>query len=90
MTDRYLRIPTSVEVIAVIRARHGNEMTVFGSFSDPTGTAFGGSGETGVMKTLWGFRRADCPLYETISKTTPPESDNTEYEYYLCAALEES
>jgi hypothetical protein len=54
-------IPTSEEVFAVIYARH-KDMAVFSSFSDPTGTYMGGSGELGRMETVWGLRGAGQPL----------------------------
>ena len=40
----YVQITTSAEVWAVIKARHGNDLSVFESFSDPDGTFNGGPG----------------------------------------------
>lgn len=86
---RYTLIPTSAEVVAVLHARHAKELTVFGSFSDPTGTAHGGSGETGKMMTQWGFVGADYALFQVTSTRKPPESDNVEQQYHLCVAHQE-
>lgn len=87
--SEYKLIPTSLEVVSVIRARHGNELTVFGSFSDPTGTENGGSGETSTMMTLWGFPDADYPLFQVTTKRTPPKSDNAVHQCFLCAPIRE-
>lgn len=87
------RISTSAEVAAVIRARHGKELVVFSSFSDPDGTFNGGAGERGRMETAWGFKGADAPILE--ARTTwdiDPEHDyrriNEQHEYWLCAATQ--
>lgn len=85
----WIRIPTSAEVAAVIRARHGKELTVFGSFSDPDGRFNGGAGDQGRMDTMWGFNGADAPILE--ARTTwgiDPEQEhkriNEKHDYFLC------
>lgn len=55
-------LETTPEVWAVIKARHGDDLKVFSSFSDPTGTAFGGGGTRGRMETTYGLNGADYPL----------------------------
>jgi len=57
----YKSAPTSPEVWAVIRARHP-EMVVFGCFSNPNGTEFGGNGSKGEMFTSYGFNGGDYPV----------------------------
>lgn len=86
MSD-YIKIPTSPEVWAVIRARHP-EMVPFASFSDPDGTFNGGPGQRGRMETAYGIKGHDFPLIET--RTTwdiDPQNDgrrNMQHEYWLC------
>lgn len=58
----YLCVETSAEVWAVIQARHRNQLRVFSSFSDPSGTQFGGGGTEGRMETTYGFARGDHPV----------------------------
>lgn len=85
----WIRIPTSAEVAAVIRARHGKELIVFSSFSDPDGRLNGNPGEQGRMDTMWGFSGADAPILE--ARTTwdiDPEQEykrvNEKHDYFLC------
>ncbi|GAB3416858.1 hypothetical protein NX774_12005 [Massilia agilis] len=85
------RIPTSAEVAAVIRARHGKELVVFSSFSDPDGTFNGGAGVRGRMETAWGFSGADAPILEArttwdIDIEQQYGRANEKHEYWLCAA----
>jgi hypothetical protein len=54
-------VPTNGMVFDAIKTGHP-DMLVFSSMSDPTGTAFGGSGEVSVMETTWGLPTADFPL----------------------------
>lgn len=68
MSNDYTRIPTSPEVYAVLRARHGDQMRVYASFSDPDGTFNGGPGEVGRMDTIWSIDGCDFPILEV--KTT--------------------
>lgn len=88
----YKRIPTSAEVVAVIRARHPN-LLPFGSFSDPDGRFNGGPGLLGRMETSYGFPECDSPIIEV--RTTwdiDPDADhkrtNEWHEYWLCVAKE--
>jgi hypothetical protein len=91
----YVRIATSAEVAAVIRARHDKELAVFASFSDPDGTFNGGAGERGRMETAWGFKGADAPILEarttwTIDRKQQHKRIEEKHEYWLCAAKEEA
>jgi len=86
----YIKIPTSAEVWAVIRARHGKEMSVYSSFSDPDGTFNGGFGEVGRMETAWALKHADYPLIEAktvwdIDPEKPYKRLNETTEYWVCA-----
>lgn len=90
----WIRIPTSAEVAAVIRARHGKELVVFGSFSDSEGRFNCGAGEQGRMDTMWGFSGADAPILE--ARTTwdiDPEQEhkrvNEKHDYFLCCGKTE-
>lgn len=59
-------IETSAEVYAVLRARHGKDMSVYSSFSDPTGTGYDFSTGSPEMVTEWGFKKSDDPLLKII------------------------
>lgn len=87
----YTKIPTSPEVWAVIRARHGAQLAPFASFSDPDGTFNGGPGERGCMETAFGINGTEVPLL--YAKTTweidperPHKRLNEQHEYWLCIA----
>ena len=85
----YVQITTSAEVWAVIKARHGNDLSVFESFSDPDGTFNGGPGEIGRMMTTYGFKGASEPIIkaETMWRIDPDRPhariDET-HTYWLC------
>ena len=86
----YRKVPTSVEVWAVIRAKHP-ELRVFGSYSAPDGDRFGDPSK-GVMITSFAFEDSDYPLIE--AKTTwdiDPEKlytrPNERHEYWLCVPV---
>lgn len=85
----YIQISTSAEVWAVIKARHGKDLTVFESFSNPDGTFNGGPGEFGRMVTAYGFKGAREPIIkaETMWRIDPDRPhariDETHH-YWLC------
>lgn len=88
MTD-YKTIPTSAEVWAVIQARHGRELHVFSSFTDPSGTFNGGPGKQGKVFTSYGFKDGDFPIMEAettweIDCEKPYERVNEQHKYWLC------
>jgi len=85
----YKKVETSPEVWDAIRAKHRDRLTVFSSFSDPSGTFCGGSGMRGRMETTYGFPDADWPLIEakttwTIDQAKPYERVNEQHQYWLC------
>ena len=86
-------IPTSAEVIACIRIKHKDDLTVFSSFSDPDGTWQGGAGETGRMMTEYCFKFQSIPLFkmETTWEIGSPSWDrkNEKTDYWLCVAEKE-
>ena len=86
-------IPTSAEVIACIRIKHKDDLTVFSSFSDPDGTWQGDAGETGRMMTEYCFKFQSIPLFkmETTWEIRSPSWDrkNEKTEYWLCVAEKE-
>lgn len=89
------KIPTSAEVYSVIFARHLDQLVVYASFSDPTGTWMGGPGDTGRMETVWAFKGADWPILEakttwTIDPAKPShERINERHEYWLLMSKKE-
>jgi hypothetical protein len=92
--SEYTRIETTPEVAAVLRASHRN-MAVFESFSDPSGTEFGGSGEVGRMETAFGFPGTDYPLLYCrttwlIGIDAPGKRSEEKHEYWLCIAKQEA
>lgn len=84
------RLPTSAEVFAVLRARHHTDMTIFSSYSDPTGTTFGRDGTQGRMDTEYGLALSDFPLMGAsttwmIDPAQPHRRIDEKTEYWLCA-----
>lgn len=85
----YVQISTSAEVWAVIKARHGKDLKVFESFSDPGGTFNGGPGERGRMMTAYGFDGAPEPIIKAqttwrIDPEKPHQRIDEEHYYWLC------
>lgn len=86
---------TSAEVWAVLKARHGDVLKCFSSFSDPTGTFNGGPGLEGRMETTYCLPGADYPLIgaRTTWKINPEkeyERVDTQHTYYLFVAIKEA
>jgi len=87
-------IPTSPEVWAVIKARHGPNLKVYASFSDPEGTFMGRDGTEGRMETSYALPGADFPLME--ARTTwriDPDSrkrHDEKHEYWLCVPTKDA
>ncbi len=92
MSD-YVKVPTSPEVWAVIRARHAADLEVYGTFSNPCGGELGSSPDRGEMMTLYSLRGADVPLIgarSTWAVRTSESGDRVRFgdehhEYWLCA-----
>jgi hypothetical protein len=89
--SNYSRLITSAEVYAVIMARHRDQMSAFGSFSDPDGTFNGGSGAVGRMDTIWGIAGCDYPILEIktrwdIDLEQPHKRINQAHSYFLLMA----
>ena len=85
------KIQTSAEVWAVIKARHHNNLGVFGSYSAPEGSEWSQQCE---MYTEYGFKNADVPLM--AARTTWDKSDDGSYkrlnektEYWLFVIKED-
>lgn len=74
---------TSAEVYAVIMAKHGKEMTVHSSYSDPTGNRNHFSTGMPEMITEWGFKNADFPLIKIESKKEHEEIKEWNNTYYI-------
>ena len=87
----YKRLPTSAEVWAVIKAKHSDDLSVFGTISEPDGDPFGDDDHCRMM-TEYGVSDSDAPLMG--AKTTwkkHPENDyervDEKTEYWLCIAI---
>jgi len=90
--SEYKKISTSPEVWAVIRAKHNENLVVFGSFSEPDGNE---TSDDGIMMTSYGFKDASCPLIEarttwTIDQKKPYKRINQINEWWLCYPTEEA
>lgn len=88
MTSGFRKVKTSAEVWAVLRARHSDDMELFSSFSDPTGSMFGRS-NVGRMETEWAMRGAGGPMLAALTTwDIDPEQAykriNEKHEYWLC------
>lgn len=57
---------TSAEVVAVIRARHHQDLVVHSSYSYPEGNP-NGNPNTGEMYTEWGFVDCEIPLIAVLT-----------------------
>ena len=84
----YVRMITTPEVWAVIRARHHDDMKVFSSFSAPDGDSMGNPDE-GRMDTEYGFAGAPHPFIGTstrwdIDREQPHKRLNERHNYWLC------
>lgn len=91
--DNYKRTPTSHEVWAVIKARHHDQLKVFGSYSAPDGELYGNPDE-GRMETSYGFEGADYPLMEakttwSIDREQPHKRIDEIHEYWLCIPVKD-
>ena len=80
----YVKVTTSPEVWAVIRARH-SELIVFNSYSAPDGDQF--NKDQAVMMTEYGFNKSGCPLIgaETrweINRENPHKRVNEIHSYW--------
>ncbi len=87
------KVTTSIEVYAVIRAKHGDELQVFSSYSAPDGDYYGNP-DQGRMFTEWGFKGAECPIYGSehrwdIDRDKPHNRNNQTSEYWLCIPVGE-
>lgn len=87
-----IKITTSPEVWAVIRARHP-EMKVSSSYSAPNGDMFGDPSK-GIMETDYGFENADFPTLSAkttwdIDPSNKHERKNVRHEYWLCVGIKD-
>ena len=92
MMDDYKRIETSAEVWAVIRAKHGKELKVFSTFSDPDGSFYGGNEAT--MFTAYGFDGCNVPVIEaetkwTVDREKPHNRIDEKTKYWICSGVEQ-
>lgn len=75
---------TTKHIYAAITAEHGEQLAVFGSFSNPTGNNPIGRGYP-EMETEWGFEGADFPLLRHTWK----ERGNGRENFYWLAIPEQ-
>ena len=71
-------VETSIEVYAVIMARHKKDFTVHSSFSDITGNGHHFSTGHPEMITEWGFKDATTPVVKIEQKKD--REDDKEWE----------
>lgn len=88
--NEYMKINTSAEVWAVIRARHP-ELKVFSSYSAPEGDQYGNPNIC-MMKTEYGFKDCDYPTVG-IETTWDKNKDsyervNEKHRYWLCIGVD--
>jgi hypothetical protein len=81
---------TSAEVWAVIRARHGDQLHVYSSFSDPSGERGAGPTGQGRMETTYALPGASWPLIGarttwTIDPEGSTDRKDMKYEYFIFA-----
>ena len=91
MSNEYSKVPTSAEVWAVLKARHGAELRVYGSYSAPEGDSFGDP-SIAVMMTEYAFEDAKWPLlgarttWAVGDASYPRKTESTQY--WLCVRTE--
>jgi hypothetical protein len=89
--SEYKRVATSAEVWAVLRARHGDELRVYGSYSAPEGDA-NGDPELGIMQTEYAFEDGKWPIMgaRTTWELTEKRGErrNEQTRYWLCYRTE--
>ena len=89
--SRYTKVETSAEVWAVLKAKHGAALRVFGSYSAPEGDHMGDPTQ-GVMMTEYGFEDAQWPLmgarttWDLADKRAGRRDEKTTY--WLCYRTE--
>ena len=89
--NRYRKVETSAEVWAVLKAKHGAALRVFGSYSAPEGDHMGDPTQA-VMMTEYGFEDGQWPLmgarttWELTEK--PGERKNEQTAYWMCYRTE--
>jgi hypothetical protein len=78
-------LDTTVEVYAVIMARHRDQLEVHSSFSDLDGLGYEFSSGRPEMVTEWGFKNADFPLLRLtqIKGSRDQEKWDNKYEIYV-------
>lgn len=83
-------VVTSVEIYVSIFARHGDDLSVFSSFSNPEESHLSKQLQ---METVWGFCNADYPLMAHRVTWDKGEKEykryNEVHEYYLCIPAKE-
>jgi hypothetical protein len=91
MSGDFVKVRTAHNVWSAIHTSHCDELAVFASFSDPTGTFNGGPGEEGRMETGYGIKGTDYPILwaRTTWRIDPTDSHarhDEKHEYWLCIA----
>jgi hypothetical protein len=76
-------VETTIEVYAVIMARHKKDFCVHSSFSDSTGNGHHFSTGHPEMITEWGFKDADNPLLKIEQRKENEEQKEWETTVFI-------
>lgn len=87
-------LKTTPQVWHAIQNAHFNDLRCYGSFSNPTGREFGGSGTHGEMMTIYSLPGSHTPLIQIsttwdIDESKPNERINEKHEHWLCLPQQE-
>lgn len=87
-------LKTSMQVYNAIFDYHREELQVYGTFTDPTGSWPDGFHGTARIMTMWSLKGSDCPLLkeEGTAKLSEPTESPKDYDwkFYITLVKEET
>jgi hypothetical protein len=82
-------IETSLEVYAVIKAKHSKDMCVHSSFTDSTGNGHHFSTGRPTIETEWGFKDTETPLLRIVQTKESEEQKEWDTQVLIYCANEQ-
>lgn len=73
-------IETTKEAYSAISMHHRDELTVFGSFSNPEESSRFGKPE---MMTEWGFKNSDFPIIKSVATKESDDQKEWDWKFYV-------
>ncbi len=81
-------IPTNKHVYHAIYSEHEEKLSIFSTYSNPTGDDHVGSGYP-EMRTQWGFKGADFPIIKCIGTKKNKEQKEYDYKHWIFMATKD-